>query len=158
MAKKRLVNCDFLNSGSFAQLTNNAKLLYMFMLTNADDKGFCDRTELIMENLQIGNDALSELVNKGLLFQFKGNYENCVYLIRHWYYHNQYRDKLYTTYYKFLKKVILEDNKYMIKKEETIIKEDNKLKETKINEIKLNEIKEDDEFEDDLPFPIKKGE
>ena len=46
MATKRMINCDFLNASKFkTRLSNKAKLLYMYMFINADDKGFVDTTE-----------------------------------------------------------------------------------------------------------------
>lgn len=132
------------------------------MFVNADDKGFCDETELIIEILENAENnlleenyksALTELCDKGLLFKFNGNHGNSVYLIRHWYFHNMYKSNLKTDYYKYLKQVILEDNKYEWKKEETIIKEENKLN---INEIKVNEIKETENGlnPSDYPFDV----
>ena len=133
------------------------------MFASADDKGFCDNTELIIDILnqeQIVNNgllqddykvALNELVDKGLLYRFTGKHNNSVYLIRHWYLHNKYKDHLHTNYYKYLKLVMLEENKYVWKpKEETIIKEDIKLNENKVNEIKLNE------SEDPFGYDIEK--
>lgn len=149
MARKRLISCDFINSGSFSKLSNKAKLLYTFIFTNADDKGFCDNAEILIDNLNcaenISNDnllednykvALQELIDKGLLFKFVGKHNNSVYLVRHWYYHNNFKKDLYTQYYKYLKKVELEENKYELRKKETIIKEENKINENKLNENK----------------------
>ena len=165
MAHKRLLNCEFINASAFKNtLSNKAKLLYLYMFSNADDRGFCDTTEGIIESLgetEEYSKALTELLNRGLLIKFENKYGNKIYLIRHWYCHNQYREKLYTTYYKYLKLVHLEDNEYHIGEKETHIKE-NKINETNINDIKLNEIKGEEteqeeqtelnELEAEMPF------
>lgn len=155
MAKQRLINCDFINDSAFIdQTSNKAKLLYLIMFANADDKGFVGNAKNIVESLQkndsefrneinlelLENDyvaALRELVDKGLLFVFENKHNNKVYLIRHWYFHNKYKNGLRTNYYKYLNQVEVVDNEYVLKKSNT--KENNKLNEIKLNEIKLNE-------------------
>ena len=157
MPRQRLLNCDFINSGSFKVNTSNkAKLLYLLMITNADDKGFVDTTNDIINSLEqndtemnenqvnltlLGNDyksALQELIDKGYLYVFEDKHNNKVHLIRHWFFHNKYKDKLWTNYMYFLSKVFLDNNEYKFGKKP--LKED-KLKENKVNEIKLNESK-----------------
>ena len=126
------------------------------MITNADDKGFVDTTNDIINSLEqndtemnenqvnltlLGNDyksALQELIDKGYLYVFEDKHNNKVHLIRHWFFHNKYKDKLWTNYMYFLSKVFLDNNEYKFGKKP--LKED-KLKENKVNEIKLNESK-----------------
>lgn len=132
MAKyKRMINCDFVNAGSFKLKTSNrAKLLYFFMLCNADDKGFVDNADELIELLdsndrKFGNEsnatlmpenfetALSELLDKGLLYKFEDRHNNKIYLIRQWYIHNQIptvrvRD---SSYEKYLEQVKINDEK-----------------------------------------------
>ena len=155
MSKKRLINCDFLNASSFkVNLSNKAKLLYLFMFANADDKGFVDTTNEIIQSLEendkafepninmslLGNDynsALDQLVNNGLLYEFTDNHQNHIYLIRHWYLHNKMLKGLWTNYGAFYKQVEVIENEY-VKRKET--KENNNInKEDKLNEIKLRE-------------------
>lgn len=148
MARQRLLNCDFINDMTL--VSNNAKLLYLMLFANADDKGFVGNALDIIDNLDkndkeyrneinlslLENDypsALNELVNKGLLYEFKSNHGNNVYLIRHWYYHNKLKTGLWTNYYKYLQKVEIVNNEYVLKEKP--------LKEKKVNENKLNEIK-----------------
>ena len=46
MARHRLVNCEFLNAGSFkVNVSNRAKLLYLMMIVSGDDRGFVDSTQ-----------------------------------------------------------------------------------------------------------------
>ena len=157
MSKKRLINCEFLNASSFkVKLSNKAKLLYLFMFANADDKGFVDTANEIIQSLEendktfepninmslLGNDykcALDQLVENGLLYEFVDNHHNHIYLIRHWYLHNKMLKGLWTNYGAFYKQVEVIENEY-VKRKET--KENNNInKEVKLNEIKLSEDK-----------------
>ena len=97
MAKKRLLNCEFINASSFkVNLSNKAKLLYVYMFVNADDKGFVDTTNEIIESLTkndtdfrneinmalLNNDypsALVELISKGLVYEFRDNHNNRIH-------------------------------------------------------------------------------
>lgn len=144
--RQRLVNCDFLNSNSFNVISNKAKLLYVFMLLNADDRGFVDNTSKLIETFEkndkeydeqvsltlLGNDyecALNDLIERGFIYEFRDNHNNKIHLIRHWFFHNQWRRGLWTNYNALSRKVELVENEY-------ILKEINKIK---VNENKLNE-------------------
>lgn len=132
MAKyKRMINCDFVNASSFKLKTSNrAKLLYFFMLSNADDKGFVDNADELIELLdsndrKFGNEsnamlmpenfqtALDELIDKSLLYKFEDKHNNKIYLIKHWYYHNQMpKDRVRdSSYEKYLENVKVNDQK-----------------------------------------------
>lgn len=155
MAKHRLINCEFLNASSFkVNVSNKAKLLYLMMIISADDRGFVDTTDDLINSLTNNekefnktislellentyNTALDELLEKGYVYEFKDNHKNKVYLIRHWFYHNKLKKGLWTNYRTFLTQVYLEDNEY--------IKGKKPLKEDKIKEDNPNEIKEKEE-------------
>lgn len=129
MITKRLVNCDFLNTSSFIScLSNKAKLLYFLFLTNADDKGFVgnakdlaetlDRCEETFENTLFAYkyvDAIDELVNRRLVYEFSDKCGNRTYLIRHWFYHNKNQQFLSTNYENYLERVELINNEYHLK-------------------------------------------
>jgi len=152
--KSRLINCDFLTTEAFNdKLSNKAKLLYVIMFINGDDKGFVSNTNTIISTLTkndelftneinlslLENDypnALIELINRGYVYEFRDNHDNKVHLIRHWFIHNKWRKGLWTNYGSFLKQVELVEGKYV-------------LKENSINENTINEIKE---IKDDLPL------
>ena len=159
--KSRLINCDFLTTEAFNdKLSNKAKLLYVVMFINGDDKGFVSNTNTIISTLTkndelftneinlslLENDypnALIELINRGYVYEFRDNHDNKVHLIRHWFIHNKWRKGLWTNYGSFLKQVELVEGKYVLKESS---------KENKINENTINEIKEiKDEQIDDLP-------
>lgn len=157
MARQRLINCDFLNDSAFKEdTTNKAKLLYLMMIINADDKGFVGNTRNIINSLQnndtkfrneinlqlLQNDyesALEELIEKGFLYEFINKHHNKVHLIRHWWYHNKMKKELWTNYYKYSKLVEVEDNEYVLKKSKT--KENNKINQDKLNQNNINQDK-----------------
>lgn len=132
MPRQRLVSCDFLCDSKFmVDLSNKAKLLYLIMFVNADDKGFVGSTKEIIKSLEQNdfnsetlelvkhnfNDALKELVDMGFIYEFKNKYGGATHLIRHWYYHNRYYAKGWTNYKQYLKLVKLIDGEYMLKSE-----------------------------------------
>ena len=164
--KSRLINCDFLTTEAFNdKLSNKAKLLYMIMFINGDDKGFVSNTNTIISTLTkndelftneinlslLENDypnALIELINRGYIYEFRDNHENKVHLIRHWFVHNKWRKGLWTNYGSFLKQVELVEGKYVLKESS----KENKINESIINENTINEIKLNNEEQiDDLP-------
>lgn len=178
MAKQRLLNCDFINASSFkVEMSNKAKLLYLFMFANGDDRGFVDNTNELIKTLQendiefrneinlelLNNDyqsALKELIDKGLIYEFNNNHKNKVHLIRHWYYHNHLKKGLWTNYYKYVSLVEIVENEYVLKKRNTHKekeKEENKLSEIKLNENKLSYVKDKNDNElnpNDYPFDL----
>ena len=152
MPRQRLINCDFFGVTGFTKnLSNKAKLLYFFFLVNADDKGFVgngldlaeslDQCEETFENALFQYkhvDALKEIVDKRLVYEFSDKVGNKTYLIRHWFLHNKNQKFLTTNYISYLAKVELINNEYHLKseKKEEPLKE-KEIKQTK--EIKLNE-------------------
>ena len=150
MAKKRLLNCEFINASSFkVNLSNKAKLLYVYMFVNADDKGFVDTTNEIIESLTKNdtdfrneinlellendyNSALVELISKGLIYEFRDNHNNRIHLIRHWYFHNKMVKGLWTNYGGLLEKVHVSNNEYFMGKKP--------LKENNINESNIDNV------------------
>lgn len=178
MAKHRLISCEFINAASFKNnLSNRAKLLYLLMFVNADDKGFVDTTDDIINALEKNDseydknvsleliqntykNALDELTDKGLIYEFRDNHNNKVHLIRHWFYHNKLIKGLWTNYRTFMDMVYLENNEYIIGKKP--LKENNinqtKINQTKLNQYKLTETEEkemvEEKGDDYLPFDI----
>ena len=146
--KKRLINCDYFNTSGFTNLSNKAKLLYFYFLTNADDKGFVgngkdiaetlDKCEEEQDNVLFNYkyvDALHELVDKHLVYAFSDKLGNITYLIRHWFMHNKNQGFLTTNFISYLAKVELVNDEYQLK---TIKGENLKEKEIKENENKVN--------------------
>ena len=155
MIRQRLINCDFLNASTFINgLGNKAKLLYLLMITNADDLGFVSNVHTIIDTLTSKDDeshqvnlellkndytsALVELINKTYVYRFADKYGNEIYVIKHWFMHNKHSDNLRTNYYKFYKQLELYMGEYHLKE-----KKEKPLKENKINESKENQNKLD---------------
>lgn len=173
MAKQRLINCDFLNAASFkVNVSNRAKLLYLMMFLNGDDRGFIDIAQDLINTLEKNDNefdkverlellentystALQELIDKGYIYEFKDNHNNKVHLIRHWFLHNKYKVGLWTNYRNFMEQVHLENGEYMLGKKP--LKEDNKLNENNVNEDKSN-MSEEEINELLKTFDKKKGE
>ena len=164
MAKKRLINCDFLNSGSFkCNVSNKGKLLYYSMIVAADDLGFVDTTQNIIdalkENDKIFNNgvslqllestydtALEELISRGYLYEFSDKHLNKVHLIRAWFLHNKWKDHLWTSYWSFYKQVQIKNGEYVMKP----LKEDNNINQSNINQDTINQIMEDNDILEEL--------
>ena len=162
MAKHRLINCEFINASSFkVNISNRAKLLYLLMIANADDKGFVDSTDELINALEKNDlefdkkislellqntyeSALNELLSKGYVYEFNDNHGNRVHLIRHWFYHNKFIKGLWTNYDNFLQQVFLEKNKYTLGKKPL---KENKIKETNVNQDKPNEDMSEEEID-----------
>ena len=156
MPKQRLINCDFFGATGFTKnLSKKAKLLYFFFLSNADDKGFVSNGLDIAENLDQCEqdfenvlfqykyvDALKELVDKRLTYEFSDRVGNKTYLIRHWFLHNKQQKFLTTNFISYLAKVELVNNEYYLKeeKEKPLKEKENK----KTKEIKPNETNEEE--------------
>lgn len=182
MAKHRLINCEFLNAGSFkVNVSNKAKLLYLSMLTAADDLGFVDTTQDIVNALKKNDNdfektenmalfentyetALQDLLDKGYLYEFQDSHYNKVHLIRHWFFHNKLIKGLWTNYGKFKDMVVIRNNEYVMKplKEDNINqsninqdkpKQDNESIEDLLKTPSGNNSTEQDEF-DELPFSV----
>ena len=97
MAKQRLINCEFVNASSFkVNVSNRAKLLYLMMITNGDDRGFVDSVQDLINALTNNekefdntislellentyNSALQELLDKGYIYEFKDSHSNRVW-------------------------------------------------------------------------------
>lgn len=120
----------FLNASSFrVNVSNKGKLLYFTMIINADDKGFVDTTNNLIQSLNdndkefrneinmqlLDNDytsALQELIEKGYVYEFRDNHNNKIHLIRHWFLHNKLVKGLWTNYGNFSAMVELKNNEY----------------------------------------------
>ena len=166
MAKsKRMFNSNIVNASSFKmKISNKAKLLYFYIMLNADDRGFCDNADEIIvlldsNDVQFHNEAsldlvehgyksaIQELVEKHLLLVFQNKYEDKVYLVRQWYLHNQIpKDRVTeTTYIKYLEQVAINsENEYdLIQKPKSMPKTSKKVDLVPINDIQ--EIQESEE-------------
>lgn len=152
MIRQRLINCDFLNASTFLKLSNKAKLIYLMMITNADDLGFVGNMDQIIKTLVRCDDgyeqakllglqdtleneytnAKIELINTTYIYLFTDKHNNEIFVIKHWFKHNRYRGGLRTNYDTFYSKLELENGEYFIRDKKP-------LKENKVNESKVKE-------------------
>ena len=144
MITRRLINCDFFTKGNLStKCSNKAKLLYFTFLVNADDMGFVgngkeisetlDRCEENFENTLFQFtyvDAIQELIDQRLVYEFVDKTHNSIYLIKHWFLHNKKQEFLTTNYLSLLDKVEVVKGEYQLKNH----KEEEQLKEIKIKE------------------------
>lgn len=159
---KRLISCDFINASSFKlKLSNKAKLMYLYLITNGDDEGFVANaleTAKVLQELENETNnnslveftyesAIQELVESGHILRFTDKHGNDIILVRHWFYHNKLVKGLETNYKTVLKQVELIDNEWEIRKKPLKENKSNKDKEININEL-LEEEKEETEYTD----------
>ena len=117
-----MINCEFVQASSFKfKRSNQAKLLYFYMICSADDKGFVDNVDELIELLTYNDtkfknnlqntfeQSVKELVDKALLIRFNDNHGNSIYLIKHWFMHNVIpKERLQpSTYERYLKGIEL---------------------------------------------------
>jgi hypothetical protein len=117
-----MINCEFVQASSFKfKRSNQAKLLYFYMICSADDKGFVDNVDELIELLTYNDtkfknnlqntfeQSIKELVDKALLIRFNDNHGNSIYLIKHWFMHNVIpKERLQpSTYERYLKGIEL---------------------------------------------------
>ena len=165
MIKQRLINCDFLNVGGFLDsISNKAKLLYFMFIVNADDRGFVgngvkiakglDQCEEDFDNTLFTykyQDAITELIDKGFVYEFSDKHNNKTYLIRHWFMHNKYIGNLPTNFVSYLAKVQLENGEYHLKnnqREKPLKEKEIKVKEIKVNNEEIENVNKDKENTD----------
>ena len=131
MVNKRLINCDFIKD---MEVSSKAIFLYLMLFVNADDMGFVGNSNRIIsilndkEKIETNSalipysydEALVELVNKGLLLEFQNKYDGRVYLIRHWFYHNKHLSSMETNYTTFFDLVDLVNGKYYLGEEKPL--------------------------------------
>ena len=77
MNDHRLINCKFINAGGFkTKISNKAKLLYLLMFTNADDRGFVDTTTDLINSLEKSEQEWNKNVSMELL---ENTYQTALY-------------------------------------------------------------------------------
>ena len=85
MARRRMFSLEIVDSDSFNEMSTEACVLYFHMVMHADNRGYVNCAKTIISNLQGANTGhLIELLNKRFVLKRKED----VYLIKHWYIHN----------------------------------------------------------------------
>ena len=85
MAKRRMLSIELCNSDDFLSLTNEARQLYFYINLSADDDGFTGKAKSLTRHLDLSESYLEELCEKKYLIKFPSG----IYVVRHWYVHNQ---------------------------------------------------------------------
>lgn len=80
MARRRMLSLDILDSDTFADCSLESRYCYCELTVRADDHGFIGGVNRILRMTGCNTDALTELVNNGLLMRF----DSGIYLITDW--------------------------------------------------------------------------
>lgn len=110
MAQKRMFSNSVVWTDSFLELSNEAKLLYIYFGMQADDCGFVDNSKMIARTLAIkdSEQVIQQLSEKGLVIKLDDNH---LLLISDWNVNNyiqRYRAK--SKYLTKLKKLYMTDD------------------------------------------------
>ena len=92
MASRRMYSKDFILTDTFIELEQSAKVLYFYLMANADDDGFFENARTISRLCDTTGNDLNALIDNGFIIKF----ESGVYVITHWKVHNSIRNDRYT--------------------------------------------------------------
>lgn len=91
MAERRMFSTSVIGTDDFLDLPATAKVLYLYLMGEADDDGFIDRIKGIMRMVGAKSDDMKVLVAQKYLISF----ESGVVVIAHWKMHNSVRKDMY---------------------------------------------------------------
>lgn len=92
MASRRMYSKDFILTDTFIELEHSAKVLYFYLMANADDDGFFENARTISRLCDTTANDLNALIDNGFIIKF----DSGVYVITHWKVHNLIRNDRYT--------------------------------------------------------------
>lgn len=92
MASRRMYSKDFILTDTFIELEHSAKVLYFYLMANADDDGFFENAKTISRLCDTTANDLNSLIDSGFIIKF----DSGVYVITHWKVHNSIRSDRYT--------------------------------------------------------------
>ena len=113
MASRRMYSKDFILTDTFIELEHSAKVLYFYLMANADDDGFFENAKTISRVCDTTANDLNSLINSGFIIKF----DSGVYVITHWKVHNSIRSDRYTQTIhqnEFNQLIIDQANKYVL--------------------------------------------
>lgn len=113
MASRRMYSKDFILTDTFIELEYSAKVLYFYLMANADDDGFFENARTISRLCDTTANDLSSLIDSGFIIKF----DSGVYVITHWKVHNSIRNDRYTPTIhqnEFNQLIIDKANKYVL--------------------------------------------
>lgn len=92
IAEKRMFSRSLLESDGFISLSIAARLAYLHLALCAADDGFVIAAKTTLRHIEVEDDVLSELLDGDYLIDFNDG----IYLIKHWHVHNQIQKNRYT--------------------------------------------------------------
>ena len=97
MAQRRMISRSIAEDDRFVDMQPISKLLYFYLVLNADDDGFVGSVKMINFLTNAKKENYDELLNNGLILQPS---KNGIYVITDWYTQNKIEAKIYkpTTY------------------------------------------------------------
>lgn len=113
MASRRMYSKDFILTDTFIELEHSAKVLYFYLMANADDDGFFENARTISRLCDTTANDLNALIDNGFIIKF----DSGVYVITHWKVHNSIRSDRYTQTIhqnEFNQLIIDQANKYVL--------------------------------------------
>lgn len=116
MAQRRMFSIGLLESDSFLELSNDAKVVYFYLAIRSDDDGFSKCPKAIKRMLGLDDMAfqtsLNDLEKAQLIYIIDG-----VFVVRHWNKSNRIqKDRYHSTEFKsILNKLILIDKIYYLR-------------------------------------------
>ena len=112
MAERRMFAKSVVLSGPFIRLPAKTQLLYFHLGMQADDEGFVSAPELAMSASKTSRKELNQLIKEEFLLRFPSG----VYVMRHWFIHNNIRRDRYnpTVFQAELEQLYLHERVYRL--------------------------------------------
>lgn len=113
MASRRMFSKDFMLNDTFIELAHSTKILYFYLMSNADDDGFFDNVKTIIRLCGATENDLKILIDNGFVIKF----DSGAYVITHWKMHNYIQgDRYHQTNYQneFAQLSVNQHKKYML--------------------------------------------
>lgn len=85
MANRRMISKDIFFSDRFTDMSVTARMLYVYMILNADDEGMLSNLKQVIFMAGGNKEDIQELIDNGYVKKF----ESGVYAIIHWYLMNR---------------------------------------------------------------------
>ncbi len=92
MAERRMFSRQIIESDSFTDMPDSARLLYFHLALRADDDGFISSAKSILRMAGVSEADIKSLTDADFLLPL----DDGVYLIRHWHAHNNIPRSVYT--------------------------------------------------------------
>ena len=112
MAGNRCISNDILLNDNFVRLPATAKILYVYINANTDDKGFCDNVTSIMRIVSARQPDLTALLASRYLIKIT----DWLYLEKHFFLNNKglRKERLKSRYDEYLEPYTIKDGRYTL--------------------------------------------